>query len=403
MTVIKYQPLNRLKAETRVITILPREYGTLSVPIVNTDGYVQPDVVCCQIKHVSLKGPSTLSPLSQLNWTSNGGTSAKASSLHWRYQWGDYVALSYTWGNPDHTRTIIVNGQEVIVRSNLEAALRILREKEPIRMGFAIWIDALCINQDDIPERNEEVKRMRKIYNQARDVVVWLGEEENDSAQAMRLLKALAKSVADGTDRNLGNTLRETPNFLGHGSWRALSQLMERPYWDRLWIMQEIAMGGEHTPILCGKDTVSWSELYHGTYTFGTHNVDLMFTLIEHECHEAGIPSSGLKRNKIIHLWTEQNVQAGREKPQIICMLDLGRISLVTEPRDKVYGVLGMTPVAVAEKIKPDYKASLAELYTSFTEVMISTSKDAFQESRDLHLLLCKLTYFAAQVSGLRF
>jgi len=341
--------------------------------------------------------------LSQLNWTSNGETCTKESSPQWRYEWGDYVALSYTWGNPDCTRTIIVNGQEVIVRSNLEAALRVLREKEPIRMGFAIWIDALCINQDDMPERNEEVKRMRKIYKQARDVVVWLGEEGNDSAQAMRLLKILAKSVADGTDRNLGNTLRETPNFLGHGSWRALCQLMERPYWDRLWIMQEIAMGGEHTAILCGKDTVSWSELYHGTYTFGTHNVDLMFTLIEHECHEAGVPTSGLKRNKIIHLWTEQNVQAGREKPQVMCMLDLGRKSLVTEPRDKIYGVLGMMPVAAAENIKPNYKASLAELYISFAEVMISTSKDTFQEIERLTSIIVQLTYFATQVSGLRF
>jgi hypothetical protein len=80
--VIKYQPLNRLKAETRVITILPREHGTLSVPIVNTDGFVQPDVVCCQIKHVSLRDPKALSPLSQLNWTRDSETSTKASNLH---------------------------------------------------------------------------------------------------------------------------------------------------------------------------------------------------------------------------------------------------------------------------------------------------------------------------------
>jgi Heterokaryon incompatibility protein (HET) len=229
---------------------------------------------------------------------------------------------------------------------------------------------------------------MRTIYKQARDVVVWLGEEGNNSAQAMRLLKVLAKSVADGTDRNLGDTLQETPDFLGHASWRALCQLMERPYWDRLWIMQEIPMGGEHTPILCGKDTVSWSELYHGTYTFGTYNVNIMFTLIEHECHDAGIPTSGLKRNKIIHLWTEQNVQAGREKPQVMCMLDLGRKSLATEPRDRVYGVLGVMPAAVAEKNKPNYNSSIAELYTSFTEAMISTSKHVFK-NQETYIYYC--------------
>lgn len=84
-----------------------------------------------------------------------------------RFAWGDYVALSYTWGKEDATEEIIVNGVPVKIRPNLESALRALRDKAPIRAGMKIWIDALCINQDDTDERNAQVPRMREIYQRA--------------------------------------------------------------------------------------------------------------------------------------------------------------------------------------------------------------------------------------------
>jgi hypothetical protein len=84
-----------------------------------------------------------------------------------RYSWGDYVALSYSWGNPHETRSIFVNEHRVEVTKNLESALRILREKGPLRAGVKIWIDALCINQKDNDEKGVQVRRMRDIYNRA--------------------------------------------------------------------------------------------------------------------------------------------------------------------------------------------------------------------------------------------
>jgi hypothetical protein len=87
-----------------------------------------------------------------------------------RWSWGDYWTLSYTWGDTGITRTIIVNGHPMEVTENLEDFLRgyimsgiteLSAEEE--RMG--IWIDAVCINQNDVEERNVQVKRMRDIYN----------------------------------------------------------------------------------------------------------------------------------------------------------------------------------------------------------------------------------------------
>jgi hypothetical protein len=88
-------------------------------------------------------------------------------SFQGRYSWGDYVALSYTWGDPTKTKEIFVNGKSVQVTVNLEHALRILRNKLPMRVGVRLWVDALCVNQADVEEKNLQVQRMRDIYKQA--------------------------------------------------------------------------------------------------------------------------------------------------------------------------------------------------------------------------------------------
>ncbi|KAM7184419.1 Heterokaryon incompatibility protein (HET) domain containing protein [Naviculisporaceae sp. PSN 640] len=279
-------------------------------------------------------------------------------------------------GDPSETRDIVVDGLRVQVRSNLETALRTLAKKRPVQQGIFLWIDALCINQDDIGERNREVKRMRAIYQTARDVVVWLGEKSDNSGLAMELVKTLAKSCADGTDDALGRELRTSPGMFGFGAWRALGELFNRPYWERLWIMQEIAMGNSQTPFLCGDASVRWGQIYDGIYTFGSKHIDIFFGNIERECLEGGVRYAGLNRNKLIHLWEEGEVQAGKRPPQFLPMLDLARKSVATDPRDKVYGLLGLMPPEVAAAVEPDYEKPIAEVYLSFAKVWVTTTRN---------------------------
>ena len=342
------------------------------------------DIVKCHLEHVCLEDSHLLRTLKespqgqlhpQVNWDDWSSSSAYGEAQKWRYTWGDYVALSYAWGNLTKTREIILNGHRTSVGTNLEDALRVLRSKRPIQAGYKIWIDALCINQRDIVERGREVKRMRQIYSQATDIIIWLGNKENDSDKALTLIRILSNSYSTGQDRTLGAALRQKPSLLGPGSWRALSQLLDRPYWDRLWVLQEIVLGGDKTPIFCGHQVVTWGDLYNATYLFGMHNFDIMFSLIDRERKDAGLPVAGLKRNKIIHLKEEQLVQAGQGKEHAMCMLDLARKSLATDAKDKIYGVLGMMETSVADQITPDYTSTLAEVFTSFAKAMIVASK----------------------------
>jgi hypothetical protein len=91
-------------------------------------------------------------------------------------QWkcGEFDALSFVRGNPTITRKIIVNGDDIDATENLEDALRNLQGRLVERNGRRIWIDALCKNQVDIPERNIQIKRMRTVYEQAGTILARL-------------------------------------------------------------------------------------------------------------------------------------------------------------------------------------------------------------------------------------
>ena len=84
-----------------------------------------------------------------------------------------YDALSYTWGSLVTDETLICDGQILQVTLNLHEGLRRLRRRRSVRV---VWVDAVCINQDDVAERNQQILYMTRIFRDARQVVIWLGE-----------------------------------------------------------------------------------------------------------------------------------------------------------------------------------------------------------------------------------
>lgn len=97
----------------------------------------------------------------------------------------NYAALSYVWGNPLETTAVLVNGIKTQVTLNLEAALRHIRQSS---CAVVLWVDALCINQEDVAEKNHQVEMMREIYSGAEFVIAWLGSASEDSDLAMEAL-----------------------------------------------------------------------------------------------------------------------------------------------------------------------------------------------------------------------
>ncbi len=106
-----------------------------------------------------------------------------------------YSALSYTWGSPVQERFIDCDDLRLGVTLNLWKALRSLRQATDTR---TFWIDAICINQKNIHERNSQVRLMKEIYQRAVEVVVWLGEDKQNSADGVSLIPRIHAAALNG-------------------------------------------------------------------------------------------------------------------------------------------------------------------------------------------------------------
>lgn len=142
---------------------------------------------------------------------------------------------------------------------NLEIVLCAISAVQEFVKGFKLWVDALCINQVDDVERGCQVARMRDIYGDAYSVIAWLGEEKNDSNEAIQLLFDLLDASKANLGPGIEAKLQSEPRYLRTG-WIALNQLMKREYWYRLWIIQEVDLGSPGTIIRCSDVSINWES-----------------------------------------------------------------------------------------------------------------------------------------------
>ncbi|KAK4163558.1 ankyrin repeat-containing domain protein [Cladorrhinum sp. PSN259] len=148
-----------------------------------------------------------------------------------------YEALSYFWGLEKSKEPIWIDGHQFSVGANLYSALSHLRDRFVERI---LWVDAICINQEDkTGEKEQQVQSMAKIYSRASQVIVWLGQATSDSDQALEAMRAAAEEE-QGTNPSLNETCKQ-----------AIITLLEREWFQRIWVLQEVA-AARHVLIRCG-------------------------------------------------------------------------------------------------------------------------------------------------------
>jgi hypothetical protein len=170
-----------------------------------------------------------------------------------------YECLSYTWGRKDADRSLKLNSSAFPIRPNLEAALLRLRGSDEIRI---LWIDAVCIDQLNIPERNSQVSIMRDIYATADHVVVWLAKEHKDgsTARAFRTISKVANLSVDEIQQHAVNNI-VSEKF--RKDVLSLTDLIRRSWWTRVWVIQEFVVA-KKSILLCGPHELLGREF--GTY-----------------------------------------------------------------------------------------------------------------------------------------
>lgn len=157
-----------------------------------------------------------------------------------------YVALSYAWGTDPGLEDIQVVGtrlQTLKITKSLARALQSLQKSE----HRVLWIDALCIDQKNLPEKSHQIGRMAEIYRRATEVMIWLGDAANQSDLAMDLLNNVSAEKIDN--------LATDPGAIE--AWVALFNLMTRSWFTRRWVVQEVVFA-KHAVLRCGSATASW-------------------------------------------------------------------------------------------------------------------------------------------------
>jgi hypothetical protein len=205
-----------------------------------------------------------------------------------------FTALSYTWGCPfsepnyeleDVNETTTFNAQytskhDIPIRCNSASIIVTKNSKEAIdhikqladRLGLFdntlyLWVDAICINQEDLDERAAQVKIMSQIYSTARHVFIWLGKCLARTANAVGLIGYLSTIPKERYHAMRHHELifEDTYQALDMepvpvGNWRILSSFLQRNWFRRVWTVQEFGLSRSHT-ILCGERTLSWEAL----------------------------------------------------------------------------------------------------------------------------------------------
>lgn len=236
-----------------------------------------------------------------------------------------YIALSYTWGSVYDRADINIGGQVFSATRDLEIALRHLRANSAERV---IWIDAICINQGDKSEVSWHMDCMRDVYTKAEGTMIWIGE---------------GNSRSDFTIEHFNNTELDGPKALladykkFEKAWRGLEELVDRPWWSRLWIVQE-AIVSKLPLLVCGRRFWKFNDFTRLIgFAFANKLDNLIFSPV--------VRNSPFTRTVVLlemfrKSWAEKSGDLGLHLEYYIMVFGLKHNCL--NPSDKVRALLGL-------------------------------------------------------------
>ena len=216
---------------------------------------------------------------------------------------------------------------------------------------------------------------MAEIYNNARVVVVWLGEEDDETALGLMLLPRILASFPDISPDGDGDEDEEIPDIeskLGlvvvrSKMWNAFARLFTRPYFRRVWIVQEVALGS-HIKVYCGSHILEWDDLAKAS----------LVLITDSQCS-----TEALKSVQMIRAYRKQRSRGGSCKMTDV-IFDTYNLEC-RDPRDKMYGLIGLVDEGRIGVVTPDYALSVQEAYKSATRSIIFNDGSL--------AILCNITY----------
>lgn len=298
---------------------------------------------------------------------------------------GGYTAISYAWGDLKFTHEIWLGDQRLLIGANLDAALRHLRRRDiPIRL----WVDAVCINQADITEKNLQVQQMRNIFSAASETIIWLGPGGgNTSVAAWNLLERHSSwALNDRGERDHTLPAKLEEDLLSfRGEFRDVEiDVLSRPWFKRLWVFQEAVLS-RILCIQCGHRRIAWddfsktvlqSERHHDRYGFSTWDdgkKGIVRDISRARCEH--LHKHGLDEFHSSCQFSESSSSPLRTL-NILKLLHRGRYLETSDARDKIFGFLGIAEGIDTNdpRFRVDYEVDTRSLYVQFARNVIEAT-----------------------------
>ena len=262
----------------------------------------------------------------------------------------EYDALSYTWGDPNDLENIQINSHVIPVTRNLFDALSTLKRSRNLQRR--IWVDAVCIDQENIYERNQQVSLMTEIYSRAHTVRIWLGFDIPEVE--LFFVKAGSGAIFD--------YFLSSHNNDDDGSLDGFGHVISRPWWRRLWVVQEAVLA-RYAIVHCGHSTIPWKTLRNSIEEIAKAPASLDYTMGQLE--SIGLPALVQSNDSIgaFEPW-KSLIRGPSEFGQLIILMGYLSRRNMSDDKDLVYGALGLLPEYL--RVSVDYSLSLSEVYQSF-------------------------------------
>ncbi|KAF2471045.1 uncharacterized protein BDR25DRAFT_29912 [Lindgomyces ingoldianus] len=364
-----------------------------------------------------------------------------------------FQSLSYTWGNPltslsksssatsrtrrshingcisttthrdakspppgrdleDSERTrrhpVICDGQIIKVTANLRDALRMLATSITSKIEVAtpkyFWIDALCVNQENIAERNSQVAKMAEIFKASESVIVWLGKEDEFTTDAITTVERISRIPEEDwplipyTSFYQRRTCKQYSRLdLTFHNWLGFIVFINRPWFLRAWVVQEIALA-KSANVVCGTKAFPWEKLsktlgfikttkwYHHLHTEKLKHISSIqkhpgvYKRVLQAKLDVGVGPVYLDATRVKMTASGRlSVQERNRKPPLRLLLETHRFSKSTDPRDKVYAFLGLADKRMApfrthpEALAPNYNLSVQTVYTDAARALLTS------------------------------
>ncbi|KAK0711793.1 heterokaryon incompatibility protein-domain-containing protein [Lasiosphaeris hirsuta] len=361
-----YQSLD-LPIETRILTVSPGDFN---------------DELICSLSHMPISSQGDHEPYDALSYCWSGSVvtempadpnqivkgavygkeNGRTISLTYEMPLGDMLDHDY-WastyirqGLPLPPGPIIIDGVQVTISGELRRALQRLRGEDfPLR----IWVDALCINQLDFAERNEHVRMMGVVYENAARVRVWLGEEIGIEVELMRTFDIINQLFDElFVERRLLERGASAIEIQSHWAreelsrqieWPKLAELVDRAWFHRTWIIQEIVNAREIT-VHIGQFKLPWENMV--VPLTGLRQFRLDGHISDYK---------GAKAIAVMDMLRRERVGDGLECSSLplLTLLEEVRDFRSTIASDKIYGVVGMTK----HKMAVDYTKTSEQVF----------------------------------------